>query len=263
LRLLGELGIQITIVINFTKAFAETSHEEFIENILVNRLRARYVFIGKNFRFGKGARGDCRFLRKMSHRYNFRLKVFEVMQLKGKPVSSTNIRRLITKGDLSGARKLLLRPVTILGTVIRGVTLGRRLGFPTANVNPHHEVLPPSGIYIVKIFLDNKPLVLPVLSPRRKHGEGFRSSKHTTHQGVCYIGTKPTIKERLSSGIKKSHEKFIEVHIFNFMKNIYGRDIEVQFIKKMRDDRKFESLPALIEQIKKDITYAKKYFSRH
>jgi riboflavin kinase/FMN adenylyltransferase len=232
LRLIAETGIDACIVINFSRHFSHFSAEDFVRNILVNKLGARYICIGKNFRFGKGAYGDYRLLQHLARSYNFKLKVFPVMTVKGKAVSSTFIRRLIQTGNLKGAEALLLRPVSVLGTVIRGGALATRLGFPTANINPHHEVLPPSGVYAVKVFL--KPKVL---------------------QGICYIGSKPTF------GLRQ--EKHIEVHIFNFKKNIYGKDLEIQFVQKIREEKKFVSPAILARQIKKDASLAPKLLSRH
>jgi riboflavin kinase/FMN adenylyltransferase len=230
LRLISQLGIDVCIVIRFNKAFSRIAPEEFIKRILVKKLRAYYIFVGRNFRFGRGARGDFRTLNRLSYLYNFKVKVFNLMKIDHRPVSSTYIRRLITKGNLNKAKKLLCQPVSILGTVIRGTSLGKRLGFPTANINPHHEVLPPSGVYAVNIIFGNKRL-----------------------NGLCYIGTKPTFRAQTS--------KNIEVYIFNFNKDIYGRNLEIQFIKKLRKEKKFTSGNTLAEQIKKDISKSQRFFS--
>ena len=229
LRLISQLGIDVCIVIRFNKAFSRIAPEKFIKQILVKKLRACYIFVGRNFRFGEGARGDFRILNRLSCLYNFKVKVFNVMKIDHRPVSSTYIRRLITKGNLNKAKKLLCQPVSILGTVIRGISLGKKLGFPTANINPHHEVLPPSAVYAVNIIFDNKIL-----------------------NGLCYIGTKPTFRAQSS--------KNIEVYIFNFNKDIYGRNLEIQFIKKLRKEKKFTCGNALAEQIKKDISKSQKVF---
>jgi riboflavin kinase/FMN adenylyltransferase len=231
LRLIGELGIDICIVINFSRAFAKISAEDFIKNILIKKIGAHYIYVGKNFRFGKQAKGNFRILARLARIHNFKFKIFKVFKINHQPISSTYIRRLITKGDLKRAERLLSKPVTVLGTVIRGISLATRLGFPTANINPHHEVLPPSGVYAVKVILDNQRL-----------------------KGVCYIGTKPTFK-------RKKEARHIEVYIFDFNKNIYKEFLEIQFIQKIREERKFASLTALARQIKKDILQAKKRFS--
>lgn len=230
LRLMDSIGIDVCIVIKFNRTFSGISAENFIKDILVKKIGAQYIYVGRNFKFGKQARGDFRTLDKLSSYYNFKLKVFGLIKIDNQPISSTHIRRLITKGKLDTAQKLLCRPVSILGTVIRGSSLATRLGFPTANINPHHEVLLPSGIYAVSVFLDNK-----------------------NFKGVCYIGSKPTFKKRI--------EKHIEVYIFNFHQNIYGKYLEIQFIKKIRNERKFGSPQSLARQVKKDIICTKRIFS--
>lgn len=233
LRLINELGVDICIVINFNQKFAKISAVDFIKDILFKKIHANYIYVGKNFRFGKNAEGNAKILDELSKKYNFKLKIFEVIEIKNKPISSTYIRTLIKKGKLSLAQKLLTRPVSILGTVIKGNLLGRRLGFPTANINPHHEVIPPQGVYAVRVIFNDKKF-----------------------KGVCYIGTKPTFE----SGNKKIH---IEVHIFNFNKKIYGKYVEIQFVKNIRTDKKFDSLARLAQQIKKDVILAKRVFSPH
>ncbi len=230
LRLIGAIGLDVCIVIRFNKAFSRITAEDFIKNILFNRVGAQYIYVGRNYRFGKRAKGDFKTLDKLSRLYNFKLKAFNMVKVNNHSISSTYIRSLIAKEKLNSAAKLLTRPVSVLGTVIRGTSLATRLGFPTANIDPHHEVLPPSGIYAVSVLLDNKKF-----------------------KGVCYIGTRPTFKEQ--------RQRHIEAYIFNFKKNIYGKYLEVRFIKKIRDDRKFNSAQALVKQIKKDIFDTRRVFS--
>lgn len=229
LRLIESIGIDVCIVIKFNRTFSGISAENFIKGILVKKIGVQYIYVGRNFKFGRQARGDFRTLEKLSSVYNFKLKVFDIIKIDNQPISSTHTRRLIMKGKLNAAGKLLSRPVSVLGTVIRGISLASRLGFPTANINPHHEVLPPSGVYAVSVFLDNK-----------------------NFKGICYIGTKPTFKKRI--------EKHIEVYIFNFHQNIYGKYLEIQFVKKIRNERKFSSPQSLARQVKKDIICTKRKF---
>ena len=230
LRLIEGIGINICIVINFTPSFANIRAEDFVNDILLDKIGVRYICIGKNFRFGKNAKGDPKLLKKISQQYHFRLKIFEVIKIKYLSISSTSIRRAISRGELKVAQGLLLKPVSVLGTVIHGSSLGRQLGFPTANINPHHEVLPPCGVYAVRIIFQQKRL-----------------------KGVCYIGTKPTFKAQ--------SQKHIEAHIFNFKRKIYGKDLEIQFIKKIRNEKRFASVVLLTRQIKKDVFLAKKLLS--
>lgn len=235
LRLIGGLGIDACAVINFNKNFAKISAVDFVKNILFKKIGAHYVYVGNNFRFGQEASGDLATLEKLSKEYNFKLSAFKVSRVKNKPISSTYIRALIKKGDLGFAKKLLTRPVSVLGTVIKGSLIARKLGFPTANINPHHEVIPPSGVYAVRVIFNNRKL-----------------------NGICNIGIKPTFKT-----INRQGRIHIELHIFNFNKSIYGKYLEIQFIRKIRDEKKFSSSAALVEQIKKDIKTFPKRFSRH
>jgi riboflavin kinase/FMN adenylyltransferase len=232
LRLISRLGIDISIVVRFNKAFARLPAERFVKKILLEKIGAEYILVGENFRFGRGAKGDYELLGELAGQYQFKLKVFPVVRINNRPVSSTYIRRLIIQGNLAAARRLLGRPVSVLGTVIRGDSFGRRLGFPTANINPHHEVLPPSGVYAVRITLTRRQL-----------------------KGVCYIGSKPTFKNE--------NEKRVEVYIFNFNKKIYKKYLEINFIKKIRKEKKLKSSLSLIRQIKKDILQARAYLSLH
>ena len=208
---------------NFTRHFARIPAEDFIKDILADKIGAKYVYVGKNFRFGKKAQGGFALLRKMGGDYGFKAQGINIIKVKGLAISSTLIRRLIKRGDIRQAEKLLSRPVSILGTVIQGSAVGRILGFPTANINPHHEVIPAAGIYAVKIIFAGNKL-----------------------KGACYIGKRPTLE-------LKNKKVNIEVHIFNFKKNIYGKYLEIQFVKRVRADKKFSSLALLAEQIKKDV----------
>jgi len=231
LKIIRQLGIDDCVVINFSKGFSLMKPEDFVKKILVAKLHAKYVLVGGNFRFGKNGKGGIRLLKKLSDAYGFKLKVFDVIKIDKKAVSSTLIRKLVARGDFSRAEKLLSRPVSILGRVIKGDSLGKKLGFPTANIRPQHEVIPPDGIYAVTTILGDKKL-----------------------PAVSYIGSRPTF---LSAKKRKGLKRNIEVHIFDFDRDIYGKEIEIQFIKKIRDDKRFDSSLSLVEQIKKDVFTAK------
>jgi riboflavin kinase/FMN adenylyltransferase len=227
LRLLEGLGVDLCIVVRFTSMFARMSPEAFVRDIICKCLNARVVYVGENFRFGKNASGDVADLSALLMQCRATINVFKTLKTGGKAISSSYIRRLISLGKLAAAQRLLLRPVAVYGHVVHGTGRGALLGFPTANIDPHHEITPPSGIYAVRVLLNNARL-----------------------KGICYIGTRPTFYRT---------DKFfaIEVHIFNFNKNIYDTYIEVQFIKKIRDDRSFASASELTLQIKRDISKAK------
>jgi riboflavin kinase/FMN adenylyltransferase len=236
LRILAELGCDVCVVINFTRAFAKSSADDFIKNILAEKLGSLHIYIGKNFRFGKGASGNSRLLKRYAPAYGYRVKALAVKKIHGRNISSTLIRSLIAAGRLTSAQQLLSRRVSVFGTVVKGISLATRIGFSTANIDPHHEVVPPPGVYLVDVVLGSKKL-----------------------RGICNIGFRPAFVRQRSA----ETDPRIEVHIFNFRGDIYGKDMEVQFIKFMRPEKKFTSLRHLAAQIKKDVQTAKKYFSRH
>lgn len=223
LRLIAEMKVDVCIVVNFSRSFAKINAQDFIDKILVRKIGVNFVYVGRNFRFGNKALGDYKLLTISAKKYKFGLRIFNVIKSAGVTVSSTAIRRLIKKSEIKKAQKLLGRRVSVLGTVTKGDRLGRLLGVPTANIKAHHEVIPPAGIYAVQI----------IFSKQR-------------YNGVCYIGKRPTLNLR-------NKAMRIEVHLFNFHKNIYGGVLEIQFIKLIRLDRKFASLKDLSTQIQKDI----------
>jgi riboflavin kinase / FMN adenylyltransferase len=231
LRLLEQLGVGLCIVVPFTKAFARLSPQEFAGKIICDRLQARAVYVGENFRFGKNAAGDVYELSRLLKPCSVTVRVFKMLKSHGVVVSSSYIRRLISRGELAAARTLLMRPVSVYGHVVHGTGTGARLGYPTANIDPHHEITPPGGIYAVRVLFNG-----------------------TRAKGLCYIGTRPTFRRR-------STRPSIEVHILGFKKSIYGAYLEAQFIKKIRDDIAFPSAEALTRQIERDIIKAKKILS--
>jgi riboflavin kinase/FMN adenylyltransferase len=227
LRLLSEMGLEHVIVLPFNRALAGMSEVNFIKNIL-SRIQIDEITVGGNFFFGRHKKGKISDLKRFSALYGYRVNTIPALKRSGKVISSTRIRGLILKGDLKKAASLLARPVGILGTVIKGRKRGRIIGFPTANINPHHEAIPPSGVYAVKAIC-NKRL----------------------YKGVLNIGVKPTFNKNV-----RDKEPTIEAHLFDFNKSIYGKDLEIIFVKKIRNERKFRNMPALRKQIKEDAKVA-------
>lgn len=226
LKLMEEEGVDFFLVIKFTQAFSRIKADDFIKEILVNKLGIKTLVVGENFLFGYRGKGNFSLLRSLSKKYGFRLLGVKPVKMKSKYVSSTRIRRAIEKGDLKNASLMLGRPVTVLGTVVKGRKFGRHLGFPTANIDPHHEAIPPGGVYAVDVQLGEK-----------------------NYKGILNIGTRPTFR--------KDKDPTIELHIFNFKKDIYKKDVEIIFKKKIRDERKFSSVEALRKQIHKDTLRAR------
>ena len=183
--------------------------------------------MGSNFFFGKKREGSLKVLKEFSKLYGYKVSTVGRFKTSGKIISSTLIRSLILEGKIKKASFLLSRPVTVLGTVVKGHRRGRDVGFPTANVDPHHEAIPPSGVYAVRVKIGNR-----------------------LYKGILNRGLRPTF-------IKGEKEPTIEVHVFGFRKDIYGKDIEIIFVKKIREEKKFKDIDKLRKRIKEDIKRAK------
>lgn len=221
LYLLSLLEIDNLVLIPFTKTLSELSHDLFVQEYIVDKIKAKGIIVGSNFRFGKFRKGDVDYLNKVAKKYNFIVKAIPSIMLNGVIISSSAIRNLIEKGNIESANELLGRPYLIMGKVIKGKGRGKEIGYPTANleVSPL-KLLPPSGVYAVWVILNGEKL-----------------------KGALNIGKRPTFGEK---------EISIEVHIFNFNKNIYGKTLKIEIIKRIRDEKKFPSIENLKIQIEKD-----------
>lgn len=226
LNLIAHFGARHCVVIRFSPHFAHILAKDFIEAVLVKLFHPILIFVGQNFHFGYKAQGSVSLLKQLEKDFGYKVRAIKELSIGKKKISSHTVRALITSGRLKEAERLLGRPVAVLGTVIKGLKRGRIMGYPTANINPHHEVLPKEGVYAVK-----------VLYHRRKYN------------GLCNIGRRPTFGNALKA-------QTIEVHLFDFKKNIYGEDIEIQFVGKIRDEKKFPSPSSLSAQIHKDTLHA-------
>ncbi len=222
LRLIEAQGVRQCAVIHFSKQFSRIPAEEFIKDIIVKLFSPVKIFVGEGFRFGCKAQGDINTLKRFEKEYGYAAMPVKELKVRGRKISSKAIRAFIKKGRLKEARELLGRRASILGTVIKGFKRGRIVGYPTANINPHHEVLPRTGVYAVKVLYNKKK-----------------------YNGLCNIGTRPTFVSRRA-------DQAIEVHIFGFKKDTYGNDIEIQFVERIRDEKKFPSMRYLSAQISQD-----------
>lgn len=221
LYLLSELGIENLILIPFTKAFSELSHDLFVQEYIVDKLKTKGIIVGFNFRFGKNRKGDVDYLNKVAQKYNFIVKTIPPVTLNSVIISSSKIRNLIETGQIEEANELLGRPYFIMGKVIKGKGRGKDLGFPTANIDvPPIKLLPPAGVYAVWVTLNKERL-----------------------KGALNIGKRPTFEDK---------EFAVEVHIFDFNKNIYGETLKIELIKRIREEKKFSSIEELKKQIRKD-----------
>ncbi|MFC1646484.1 riboflavin biosynthesis protein RibF, partial [Candidatus Omnitrophota bacterium] len=230
LSLISSFGIDVCIVVRFNNSFRKIKARDFISNILIKRCLMRDFVVSSNFIFGKDKTGNSGLINKLARDFNFKVHYQPKIKVNTKTISSTLIRSLIRSGDLYKARKLLGRRVEVVGTVVGGDSRGRILGFPTANIDPHHEVVPPKGVYAIEAWLGNKRLL-----------------------GLANIGFRPTFK--------KDKREIIEIHLLNFKRNIYGKDLRIVFIKKLRCEKRFKQKSHLISQINRDIDQAKVFFS--
>jgi phosphoribosyl 1,2-cyclic phosphate phosphodiesterase len=226
------VGMEAAVVLPFTKELAALEPEEFVEQILVRRLRVRAVVVGDNFRFGHRQAGDVKLLRELGKRYGFEVVVHAPVMLKGEIVSSTRIRKLVAKGDVRHAARLLGRAFALTGEVVSGTGMGRKFTFPTLNLKPEQELLPGRGVYITRTVLDGET---------------------SSHRSVTNVGIRPTFN---GSGLS------VETHLLDYSGNFSPRRIEVQFWKKLRDEKKFSGAEELKEQIAKDIAAANALFAR-
>ncbi|MBD3296868.1 MAG: bifunctional riboflavin kinase/FAD synthetase [Candidatus Omnitrophica bacterium] len=225
LHIMEKMGVDAVIIIRFTRRLAAMSPEEFVREVL-GATGVSIVYVGANFHFGSGKTGDTEGLRRIGAEYGIEVRVVEPVKLGASVISSTWLRKLVRSGNLDKAEKILRRPVSVYGTVVRGEARGRALGYPTANIDPHQEVIPPPGVYAVKVDVD---------------GELFN--------GVLNIGFKPTF---YGSKLKKRKEPLIEAHIMDFKGALYGRNIEIFFVRKIRRERRFKTEQALRQRIDED-----------
>ncbi len=226
---LVQRGVEKVWVLRFNAALAALTAEAFIEEILCARLKIKHLIVGDDFRFGQARQGDVALLKKAGERLNFSVEIMPSVQIEGQRVSSTRIRQALNVADHALAERLLGRPYCMLGRVVYGDQLGRVLGFPTANIYLHRRETAVKGIYVVRL-----------------HGIA-----KTGLPGVANVGTRPTI-----GGTRT----LLEVHIFDFAETIYGRQVEVEFCKKLREEERFDNLDLLKEQMLKDAEQARAYF---
>lgn len=230
-ELIEAAGIDRLHVCRFNQRFSSLSPDEFIRQVLVNSLDARWLLVGDDFRFGARRAGDFALLKEAGARLGFEVESLPTVSVEGKRASSTAVREALAAGDMQHAHELLGRPYSITGHVMHGNKLGRQIGFPTANIQLQHNRPPLSGIFAVEICgLNGAPL-----------------------QGVASLGTRPTVHE--------NGNPTLEVFIFDFRDDLYGRRLRVDFLEKLRDEEKYPDLDALINQINRDVDNARNFFA--
>jgi riboflavin kinase/FMN adenylyltransferase len=233
LRLFGGLGVDLCVVIEFSDEVASTDAGDFLRAVMRDLLDVRLLVVGEDCRFGRGRRGDVALCRRLGPELGFEVEAVPPVAVAGERVSSTAIRRAVVAGDLERAERLLGRPLSLYGTVVRGDGRGRAIGFPTANLDLHNEVVPPDGVYAGWAFLDGSPLPCVI-------SIGRRETFHAEPQA----------------------DRVAEVHILDFAEDLYGCDIEVRFAERLREQKSFSGSQALAAQIGRDVRAARRTLAR-
>lgn len=227
IALIRDLGVAHLLVLQFDRQFAATPPEEFVRQLVTNSHPLREICVGHEWSFGRGRAGNLALLKELGAAADFDVIGVPAVMLNGEVVSSTAIRRAVADGDLIKATQMLGREYTILGTVKAGEKLGRKLGFPTANLSAHSEQFPPNGVYVAEARLAG-----------------------ALYRGVANLGYRPTV----SVG---NPERLLELHLFDLNKDIYGDEVEVRFLRYLRPEQKFENVDALAAQIARDVAEAR------
>jgi len=222
--LLEKSGIDNLITIPFTREFSQISFRDFIKDYLIAKIKTKHLVIGYNHHFGKDRKGDFKYLKSISEEYGFSVEQMKPVIFQRSYVSSSVIRQNLEKGKVETANILLGYNYFINGNIIIGDRIGRKLGFPTANIklNDSHKLLPKNGVYAVKVLLDKKE-----------------------YNGMLNIGTSPTLREN-------SFNRTVEVHIIDFKGEIYDKEIGINFIGRIRNEKKFRNEEELINQLNSD-----------
>jgi len=229
-KLIEASGIEVMFIVPFDIQFQDLTPEMFIRNILVDRLAVKAVFVGYDFKFGKGGSGNVKMLKKFADTYGFHFEIIEAITMDNERIGSNAIRKLILDGNVEKATKFLGRPHMIEGVVVKGENRGKYMGFPTINLDTFFELVPKNGVYVTEVELRG----------RRK-------------PAVTNIGFNPTF------GGKKF---LMETHILDFSGNLYGKEVVIYLHKRIRDEMKFKNIDELKERIAKDVTLAREHF-RH
>lgn len=226
MKLAGELGVDVFLAVPVTESFMSMSAAQFVQEVLFKHLNAKNVVVGADFCFGHNRQGTAVFLKEQGEQYGFDVEIMEKVQEDGEVISSTRIRALLREGKIKKANELLKSPYFMCGTVEKGNQIGRTMSVPTANIYPSEQKeLPPFGVYAVRVLVDG-----------------------TWYNAVSNLGVKPTIPGENPVGL--------EVWLFDFQGNLYGKDLMVEFYEFQRPEREFASLSELKAQIEKDTAQA-------
>jgi riboflavin kinase/FMN adenylyltransferase len=225
----GVLGIEQTIVIRFDEQFSQIRAQDFLREVVNDRLQAKEVFLGLGFAFGHNREGNIELLKRVSRELGFFAAEVPEVRIRSQRVSSSKVRRLLTEGKVNLARRLLGRPYGVEGLVERGAERGRQLGFPTANLHPRNRVIPRNGVYVTGTLID---------------GQWRRS--------ITNVGVRPTFGA--------DSEPSVETFVMDWAGDLYGDVVRVRFLHRLRAERKFGSIDELKTQIERDVARARRYF---
>lgn len=242
-------GIDHLIITPFTRDFSNQNPEEYISDVLVNKIGCKKIVIGYDHHFGKDRKGTIKDLIHFSEIFDYSVDQIPEQDIEDVAVSSTRVRESLIKGDIITANKYLGYPFELTGTVVKGDQIGREIGFPTANLHIHesHKLIPAYGIYAVEVEIFPKTTEIVT-------GDYFEPVPERVAKGMCYIGTRPTI-----DGMNRK----IEVNLLDFNDDLYSKTIRVKFLEFIRHDQWFESLELMQEQIKKDEEAIRGYFGKN
>jgi riboflavin kinase / FMN adenylyltransferase len=229
---IGSLGISLVVIIPFDMQLAQTSARDFAVKILWEKLRPKEIHVGPNFAFGHRRQGSFNLLKEIGEEMGFLAAKIHQIQFRGNRVSSTAIRQALISGQVGLARRLLSRPFALDGTIIHGTGLGSRIDVPTANLSTDNELIPRRGVYVTMLSVD---------------GQKYR--------GVTNIGIRPTINRDGNGTLS------IETHLLDFDRDVYEKKATLEFLVRLRDERRFPGEEALVAQIRKDVLNARRYFA--
>ncbi len=227
IALIRTLGVRHLLIIRFNKQFAATEPEDFVQQLVQHSKPLREICVGHEWSFGKNRRGNLELLTQLGVKFDFNVVGIPPLSVNGEIVSSTAIRRAVEAGDLEKTARMLGREYTILGTVVHGDDLGKKIGFPTANLSAHSEQFPPNGVYFAEAKLDG-----------------------VVYSGVVNLGYRPTVSSSKA-------DRVLEIHLLDFKRDIYGEDLELRFVRYIRPEKKFENIDGLARQIEYDVQHAR------
>ena len=228
---LGRSGVHGVAVVRFTREMSQWAPEQFVRTVLVEWLRVSEVWVGADFLFGRDRSGNFSLLKSLGAQHGFRAEKIDPVRYKDFVVSSTRIRRLVSEGRVDEAGALLGHHYAIDGSIVEGAKRGREIGFPTANLATENDLIPPHGVYATTMTIDG-----------------------AAYPSVTNVGTRPTFEDQVKT--------VVETHLINQSMDLYGRQVRLAFVQRLRDERKFPDLEALVEQIGADVRRAGRLFDR-